>query len=118
MARVPESRFRTGQEIPVPCPHRRWTQPVRRIAARRAGLHLRLYRAPAGMRILVTGAGGFLGSHLCDRLLADGHRVIGMDNYITGALANLAHLAHHPAFQLVTHDVTTFIEVEGPLDGV
>jgi dTDP-glucose 4,6-dehydratase len=70
------------------------------------------------MRILVTGAGGFLGSHLCDRLLADGHRVIGMDNYITGSPANLAHLVHHPAFQLVMHDVTTFIEIEGPLDGV
>jgi dTDP-glucose 4,6-dehydratase len=70
------------------------------------------------MRILVTGAAGFLGSHLCDRLLADGHRVIGMDNYITGSPVNLTHLEHHPAFQFVRHDVTTFIEVEGPLDGV
>jgi dTDP-glucose 4,6-dehydratase len=70
------------------------------------------------MRILVTGAAGFLGSHLCDRLLADGHRVIGMDNYITGTPNNLAHLLHHPAFQFVRNDVTTFIEVEGPLDAV
>jgi len=70
------------------------------------------------MRILVTGAAGFLGSHLCDRLLADGHRVIGMDNYITGTPANLAHLLHHPAFLFVRNDVTTFIEVEGPLDAV
>jgi len=70
------------------------------------------------MRILVTGAAGFLGSHLCDRLLADGHRVIGMDNYITGTPANLAHLQHHPAFQFVRNDVTTLIEVEGPLDAV
>jgi dTDP-glucose 4,6-dehydratase len=70
------------------------------------------------MRILVTGAAGFLGSHLCDRLLADGHRVIGMDNYITGTPTNLAHLEHHHAFQFVRQDVTTFIEVEGPLDGV
>jgi dTDP-glucose 4,6-dehydratase len=70
------------------------------------------------MRILVTGAAGFLGSHLCDRLLADGHRVIGMDNYITGTPANLAHLLHHPDFQFVCHDVTTFIEVEGPLEAV
>ena len=70
------------------------------------------------MRILVTGSAGFLGSHLCDRLLADGHRVIGMDNYITGTPANLAHLLHHPTFQFVRNDVTTFIEVEGPLDGV
>jgi dTDP-glucose 4,6-dehydratase len=70
------------------------------------------------MRVLVTGAAGFLGSHLCDRLLADGHRVIGMDNYITGSPVNLTHLEHHQAFQFVRHDVTTFIEVEGPLDGV
>ncbi len=70
------------------------------------------------MRVLVTGAAGFLGSHLCDRLLADGHRVIGMDNYITGTPVNLAHLEHHAAFQFIRHDVTTFIEVEGPLDGV
>jgi len=70
------------------------------------------------MRILVTGAAGFLGSHLCDRLLADGHRVIGMDNYITGTPANLAHLLHHPTFQFIRNDVTTFIEVEGPLDAV
>src|SRR5512142_879332 len=70
------------------------------------------------MRVLVTGAAGFLGSHLCDRLLADGHRVIGMDNYITGTPVNLAHLEHHPEFQFVRHDVTTFIEVEGPLEAV
>src|SRR5215831_4824363 len=70
------------------------------------------------MRVLVTGAAGFLGSHFCDRLLADGHRVIGMDNYITGTPINLAHLDRHPSFQFVRHDVTTFIEVEGPLDGV
>jgi dTDP-glucose 4,6-dehydratase len=70
------------------------------------------------MRLLVTGAAGFLGSHLCERLLADGHRVIGMDNLITGNPANLAHLQHHPDFQFVLHDVTNFIEVQGPLDGV
>ena len=70
------------------------------------------------MRALVTGAGGFLGSHLCDRLLAQGHRVVGMDNYVTGSPANITHLQHHPHFQLVRHDVTTFIEIEGPLDGV
>ena len=70
------------------------------------------------MRLLVTGAAGFLGSHLCDRLLAGGHRVIGIDNYVTGAPANLAHLGHHAAFQLVRQDVTTFLEVEGPLDGI
>src|SRR5438128_4863791 len=70
------------------------------------------------MRVLVTGAGGFLGSHLCDRLLAQGHRVVGMDNYVTGSPANIAHLEHHPHFQLIRHDVTTFIETDGSLDGV
>jgi dTDP-glucose 4,6-dehydratase len=70
------------------------------------------------MRVLVTGAAGFLGSHLCDRLLADGHRVIAMDNYLTGNAGNLAHLRSEPAFQFVLHDVANFIEVQGPLDGV
>ena len=70
------------------------------------------------MRVLVTGAAGFLGSHLCDRLLADGHRVVGMDNYITGNPHNVGHLRSHPQFTFVRHDVTTFIEIEGPLDGV
>src|SRR6267378_4317557 len=70
------------------------------------------------MRALVTGAGGFLGSHLCDRLLALGHRVVGMDNFITGNRSNLTHLKSHPSFQLFQHDVTTFIEVEGPVEGV
>ena len=57
------------------------------------------------MRILVTGAAGFLGSHLCDRLLALGHRVVGMDNFITGSRSNLGHLKGHPNFQLILHDV-------------
>src|SRR5438046_3767426 len=70
------------------------------------------------MRVLVTGAGGFLGSHLCDRLLALGHRVVGMDNFITGNKGNLLHLKSHPSFQLILHDVANFIELEGPLDGV
>jgi dTDP-glucose 4,6-dehydratase len=70
------------------------------------------------MRVLVAGAAGFLGSHLCDKLLALGHRVIGLDNLITGRRANLDHLAHHPRFELIEHDVTTFIKIEGPLDGV
>ncbi len=70
------------------------------------------------MRVLVTGAAGFLGSHLCDRLLADGHRVVGMDNFLTGNQANIAHLRTNPQFQFVLHDVTNFIEVQGPLDGV
>ena len=70
------------------------------------------------MRLLVTGAAGFLGSHLCDRLLAQGHTVVGMDNLITGAPANLTHLGHHRGFQFIRHDVSTFIDVPGPVDGI
>jgi len=70
------------------------------------------------MRVLVTGAAGFLGSHLCDRLVAQGHRVVGMDNFLTGNPANLTHLRSHPNFQFVLHDVANFIEVQGPLEAV
>src|SRR5881398_1485821 len=70
------------------------------------------------MRVLVTGAAGFLGSHLCDRLLAQGHRVVGVDNFITGAPANVAHLRDQRDFQFVLHDVTNFIDVKGPLDAI
>ena len=68
------------------------------------------------MRILVTGAAGFLGSHLSDRLLAEGHSVIGMDNFLTGHPDNIAHLAGNQRFQFIQHDVTNFIHVPGPLD--
>ncbi len=70
------------------------------------------------MRILVTGAAGFLGSHLCDRLLAEGHAVVGMDNFLTGDPQNLAHLAGHPRFSFIRHDVTQFIFVPGKVDAV
>jgi dTDP-glucose 4,6-dehydratase len=70
------------------------------------------------MRILITGAAGFLGSHLCDRFLADGHEVIGMDNFITGNADNIAHLIGHARFRFVEHDVTNFVYVAGALDGV
>ncbi|HVG46004.1 MAG TPA: UDP-glucuronic acid decarboxylase family protein [Longimicrobium sp.] len=70
------------------------------------------------MRILITGAAGFLGSHLADRFLAEGHRVVGMDNFITGHPDNIAHLIGRPEFLFVQHDVTNYIYVEGPLDGV
>lgn len=66
------------------------------------------------MRILVTGAGGFLGSHLCDRLMADGHEVLGVDNFFTGSKTNVTHLLGHPNFELMRHDVTfpLFVEVD------
>jgi dTDP-glucose 4,6-dehydratase len=70
------------------------------------------------MRILITGAAGFLGSHLCDRFLAEGHDVIGMDNFITGSPDNIAHLLGHAGFRFIEHDVTNFVYVDGPLDGV
>lgn len=70
------------------------------------------------MRILVTGAAGFLGSHLCDRLLGKGHTVVGMDNFITGSPDNLAHLSGNPRFSFIRHDVSNFIFVPGRLDAV
>ena len=68
------------------------------------------------MRILVTGGAGFIGSHLCDRLLADGHHVIALDNLITGDTDNIAHLAGRDGFTFFRHDVTEFIFVRGDLD--
>ncbi len=70
------------------------------------------------MRILISGAAGFLGSHLCDRLLKDGHAVVGMDNFITGSPDNLAHLAGHERFQFIRHDISNFIFVPGKVDAV
>ena len=70
------------------------------------------------MRILITGGAGFIGSHLCDRLLVDGHSVIAMDNLSTGNTDNIAHLAGHERFRFILHDVTNYIFVEGPLDAV
>jgi len=68
------------------------------------------------MLILLTGAAGFLGSHLTDRLLAEGHRVIGLDNFVTGDRANLQHLEGNPNFRLIQQDVSGFIQVDEPLD--
>ena len=70
------------------------------------------------MRVLVTGGAGFLGSHLCDRLLAEGHDVIAMDNLLTGNPHNIAHLEAERRFRFVRHDVTRYIFVDGPLDAV
>ena len=70
------------------------------------------------MRILITGAAGFLGSHLCDRLLADGHEVIGLDNFVTGNRSNIAHLLGNEKFSFHKHDVSNYIFVSGKVDGV
>jgi len=70
------------------------------------------------MRVLITGAAGFLGSHLADRFLADGHHVVGLDNFITGSPDNIAHLGGHERFEFVRHNVSTYTYVAGELDGV
>lgn len=67
-------------------------------------------------RVLITGAAGFLGSHLCDKFINEGFYVIGMDNFITGDKKNLEHLESHPNFEFIKHDVTEFITIEGTLD--
>jgi dTDP-glucose 4,6-dehydratase len=70
------------------------------------------------MEHLVSGAAGFIGSHLCDRLLAEGHSVVGLDNLITGARRNLAHLEKHPKFRFLEFDVTRPVDVAGGFDHV
>jgi dTDP-glucose 4,6-dehydratase len=67
---------------------------------------------------LITGGAGFLGSHLCDRFLAEGHTVIAMDNLITGNTDNIAHLAGNPNFTFIKHDVTNYVFIEGQIDAV
>jgi len=70
------------------------------------------------MRVLITGAAGFLGSHLCDYFLERGHEVVGMDNFVTGKRKNLAHLAGVKKFSFIEHDVSNYIFVPGRLDAV
>lgn len=65
--------------------------------------------------VLITGAAGFLGSHLCDRFINEGFNVIGMDNFITGDFKNIAHLSPHPQFKFIEHDVTKHISIAGDL---
>ncbi|KQN34713.1 NAD-dependent dehydratase [Pedobacter sp. Leaf41] len=71
---------------------------------------------PKAKRILITGAAGFLGSHLCDRFIAEGYQVIGMDNLITGDLANIEHLFSRENFEFYHHDVSKFVHIPGDLD--
>ena len=70
------------------------------------------------MRILLTGAAGFLGSHLSDRLLAEGHEVVGLDNFVTGSPENIAHLAGNEKFRFIKRDVSEYLFVPGTLDAV
>ncbi len=70
------------------------------------------------MRFVISGVAGFIGSHLCDRLLAEGHSVVGFDNLLTGSLRNIGHLVGHPRFRFLQQDVTSKVEVDGVVDGV
>ena len=70
------------------------------------------------MRIVVSGAAGFIGSHMCDRLLADGHSVVALDNFLTGNRRNLAHLEGQPRFRFMEWDITQPFSIEGPVDSV
>lgn len=68
------------------------------------------------MRVLITGGAGFLGSHLCDRFLKEGHEVIAVDNLLTGSTRNIEHLAGNEKFRFIKHDVTNYIYIEGDID--
>jgi dTDP-glucose 4,6-dehydratase len=70
------------------------------------------------MRVLITGAAGFLGSHLSDRFISEGHQVVGMDNLITGNMDNIAHLIGHERFEFIKHDVSNYIYIAGQVDAV
>ena len=70
------------------------------------------------MRAVVTGGAGFLGSHLCDRLISEGWDVLALDNLVTGVDGNVAHLQKHPRFRIARADVSNYIDVAGPVDYV
>jgi dTDP-glucose 4,6-dehydratase len=70
------------------------------------------------MRTMITGGAGFVGSHLCERFLAEGHTVVAVDNLITGALANIAHLRSEPRFSFIHHDISRHLEIDGPIDNI
>src|SRR5215212_4330227 len=70
------------------------------------------------MLILISGAAGFLGSHLTDLLLSQGHEVVGLDNFITGRAGNIEHLKGHPRYTFVQRDVIESVDVDGPVDRI
>ena len=70
------------------------------------------------LRIVVSGAAGFIGSHMCDRLLAEGHTVVGLDNFLTGSPQNIRHLAGTEGFRFIEQDITRPFSVDGPVDAV
>jgi dTDP-glucose 4,6-dehydratase len=70
------------------------------------------------MRTLITGGAGFIGSHLCERFLAEGHDVVCVDNFITGNPANLRHMQANPRFTLLRHNISNHVEIDGPIDNI
>ncbi len=70
------------------------------------------------MRVVITGGAGFVGSHLCDRFLAEGHEVVCVDNMLTGNPENIAHLTDRPDFTLIEHNISEPLQLDGPVDGV
>jgi len=70
------------------------------------------------MRTLITGGAGFIGSHLCDRFIAEGHDVLCLDNFITGNPVNIHHLHDNPRFTLIRHNISNHIEIDGPIDNI
>ncbi|HEX2062836.1 MAG TPA: NAD-dependent epimerase/dehydratase family protein, partial [Acidimicrobiales bacterium] len=70
------------------------------------------------MRVVVTGGAGFIGSHLCERLLDQDHEVVAIDNLLTGRMTNVSHLFGRAAFTFQRHDVSTYVHVSGPVDAV
>src|SRR6266849_285693 len=118
MAGLPEPRLPADEAVPPTAAGHRRPKPLRASAHGGARLRVPRNRAEHTVRVLITGAAGFLGSHLTDRFLADGHEVIGVDNFITGSADNVAHLLGHPGFRFIQHDVTNYTYVEGALDGV
>ena len=69
-------------------------------------------------RTVITGGAGFVGSHLCDRFMAEGHEVVCVDNCITGSTSNIEHLTGNPRFRFVKHDISRHVEIDGPVDNI
>src|SRR5436190_15201489 len=70
------------------------------------------------MRTLITGGAGFIGSHLCERFLGEGHEVVCVDNFITGSALNIEHLRNNDSFTFIRHDISHPLEIDGPLDNI
>ena len=123
MERVPPPRLSPDEGGSPGASHLRRPKPLRPRGDARARIRLSLRRTPPGggclmSRMMVTGGAGFIGSHLCERFLADGHEVICVDNLLTGSADNIAHLFGHKGFSFLEIDVTEYIYVSGPLDAI